>query len=453
MVKPKRQFVCNTCGSVTLQWTGQCPSCHVWNTITEEIVSPSRAKVRADTGAMAFQSLVTDEDSPTSARHLTTVQEFDRVCGGGIVPGSVLLLGGDPGIGKSTLLLQVSTKLIQAGKSIAYVSGEEAHDQIRLRAHRMGVEDIDMPLANSTRMVEILSYLEKSPTLDVVVIDSIQTMHHEDLDSAAGSVSQVRHCAQELIRIAKTKNIAIILVGHVTKEGTLAGPRVLEHMVDTVLHFEGDRTHQFRILRGVKNRFGPTDEIGVFSMEAEGLAEVTNPSALFLQERAHDAPGSCVFSGIEGTRPLLVEVQALVQPTTMAVPRRSAVGYDVNRLNMILAVLETHAGYRFSDKEVYLNIVGGLRITEPAADIAIACALISAMVRVPLPSSVVMFGEIGLTGEIRRVSQAEKRLKEAQKLGFIKAIVPHKTTMNLKGISLHGLSNVGALRQVLAPSD
>lgn len=453
MAKPKRHYVCNSCGSVHVQWAGQCSACHEWNSITEEVVSRCVAKAREDTSVIAIQSLSQVKNEKAVSRYLTHIGEFDRVCGGGLVPGSVTLLGGDPGVGKSTLLLQVATKLVQAGNSIVYISGEEAHEQIRLRARRMGVGDVDVPLANSTRAVEVLNYLETHKGVELAIIDSIQTMHHEDLEAAAGSVSQVRYCAQELIRVAKAKNIAIILVGHVTKEGTLAGPRVLEHMVDTVLHFEGDRTHQFRILRGVKNRFGATDEIGVFTMEAQGLEEVTNPSALFLQERAEDAAGSSVFSGIEGTRPMLVEVQALVHVTTMAVPRRSAVGYDLNRLNMILAVLETHAGYRFSDKEVYLNVVGGLRVTEPAADLAVAAALVSAMVKVPLSPSLIFFGEIGLTGELRRVSQADKRLKEASKLGFKHAVVPGKTVTKSCPITLQNLTNISCLRGLLTHSD
>lgn len=450
MAKPKRQYVCNSCGSVHLQWAGQCNACQEWNTITEEVVSATVAKARTEGKVIAFQSLKSESVDSKLERHTTSIDEFDRVCGGGIVPGSVVLLGGDPGVGKSTLLLEVAAKLSTSGTPVAYISGEEAHEQIRMRARRMGLGDIEMPLANTTRVVELINYLESSPDTKVVIIDSIQTMHHDDLDAAAGSVSQVRHCAQELIRVAKSKEIAMILVGHVTKEGTLAGPRVLEHMVDTVLHFEGDRTHQFRILRGIKNRFGPTDEIGVFSMESQGLAEVKNPSALFLQERAEKAAGSSVFAGIEGTRPVLVEVQALVQPTSMAVPRRSTVGFDLNRLNMILAVLETHAGYRFSDKEVYLNVVGGLRISEPAADLAVAAALVSAMVKVPLPVDMVFLGEVGLTGELRRVSQAEKRLKEAQKLGFERAIVPNKTPAKSTNIKLDTIISISALRSLLA---
>ena len=351
------------------------------------------------------------------------MKEFDRVCGGGLVPGSAILVGGDPGIGKSTLLLQV-VGMLSASSECIYVSGEESVDQVRMRARRLGLGDRKVSLAAATNVRDLITTLEKNTTVGVVVIDSIQTMFVDSLDSAPGTVAQVRTSAQELIRIAKRRGFCLLLVGHVTKEGTIAGPRVLEHMVDTVLYFEGDRGHQFRILRGIKNRFGPTDEIGVFEMTEAGLMEVENPSALFLAQRRGDVSGATVFAGIEGTRPVLVEIQALVAPSTLGTPRRAVVGCDSGRLSMILAVLEARCGISFSGKDVYLNVAGGLRVSEPAADLAVVAALISAQNDEPMPSDSVVFGEIGLSGEVRPVGQADLRLKEAQKLGFSRAFTP-----------------------------
>ncbi len=351
------------------------------------------------------------------------MKEFDRVCGGGLVPGSAILVGGDPGIGKSTLLLQV-VGMLSASSECIYVSGEESVDQVRMRARRLGLGDRKVSLAAATNVRDLITTLEKNTTVGVVVIDSIQTMFVDSLDSAPGTVAQVRTSAQELIRIAKRRGFCLLLVGHVTKEGTIAGPRVLEHMVDTVLYFEGDRGHQFRILRGIKNRFGPTDEIGVFEMTEAGLMEVENPSALFLAQRRGDVSGATVFAGIEGSRPVLVEIQALVAPSTLGTPRRAVVGCDSGRLSMILAVLEARCGISFSGKDVYLNVAGGLRVSEPAADLAVVAALISAQNDEPMPSDSVVFGEIGLSGEVRPVGQADLRLKEAQKLGFSRAFTP-----------------------------
>ena len=350
------------------------------------------------------------------------MDEFDRVTGGGLVPGSAILIGGDPGIGKSTLLLQV-VAMLSRGAKCAYISGEEAIDQVRLRARRLNLEQSPVALATATSVRDIVSTID-AEKFDIVVIDSIQTMYLDTLDSAPGTVAQVRASAHELIRAAKKRGTCLLIVGHVTKEGQIAGPRVLEHMVDTVLYFEGDRGHTFRILRAVKNRFGATDEIGVFEMAEAGLIEVKNPSALFLSQRQADVSGSAVFAGIEGTRPVLVEIQALVAPSPLGTPRRAVIGWDSGRLSMVLAVMETRCGLNIGPNDVYLNIAGGLKITEPAADMAVAAALMSAMSGVPVPGDMVLFGEIGLSGEVRNVGHIDQRLKEAAKLGFQHALVP-----------------------------
>lgn len=400
-------------------------ACSSWNSLVEEAaLAPLPKGADLKTGRLLE---LTTLDAPGEAppRYSTGLQEFDRVCGGGLVPGSVVLVGGDPGIGKSTLLLQIVGRLSQT-VSCAYVSGEEAVDQIRLRAKRLEVEKMPVALLAATNLNDILVTLEKSSPQSprVVIIDSIQTMYVEQLDSSPGSVSQVRASAQELIRLAKRRGITIILVGHVTKEGALAGPRVLEHMVDTVLYFEGERGHPFRILRGVKNRFGATDEIGVFEMTQTGLQEVLNPSALFLSERNESASGSVIFAGLEGTRPILVEIQALVAPSAYGTPRRSVIGWDANRLSMVIAVLETHCGVVFGARDIFLSVAGGMRIQEPAADLAVAAALVSSLTDCPAPREAVYFGEVGLSGEIRAVTQSDLRLKEAEKLGFKKAVLP-----------------------------
>ena len=366
--------------------------------------------------------------------------EFDRVTGGGLVKGSAVLIGGDPGIGKSTLLLQTAAALAShpsAPLRVAYVSGEESVDQVRMRASRLGVDDTSVQLASATSVRDILATFDRSnqepEAVDVVIIDSIQTLYLDTLDSAPGSVAQVRGSAQELIRLAKKRGFAILIVGHVTKEGTIAGPKVLEHMVDAVLHFEGDRGHHFRILRSVKNRFGPADEIGVYEMQGVGLAGVANPSALFLADRSERASGSVVFAGLEGSRPVLVEIQALVSPSPLGTPRRTVVGWDGTRLSMILAVLEARCGIALANKDVFLNVAGGLRIGEPAADAAVAAALISSIQDVVIDPRTVIFGEIGLSGEIRAVAQADTRLREASKLGFEQAIIPPRKTSKQAG--------------------
>ena len=428
MARAQARFVCQQCGTAHPKWAGRCDDCGGWNTLVEEAARESAPKGLGQGKGRKLAFVGLDGVAQAMARRLSGMAEFDRVCGGGLVPGSALLVGGDPGIGKSTVRLQVGAAL-SAGKAgarltCAYISGEESLDQVRLRAARLAVAGSPVQLAAATSIRDIVASLDHAEAPDVVVVDSIQTMYVDTLDSAPGTVSQVRASAQELIRLAKQRGFCVILVGHVTKEGLIAGPRVLEHMVDTVLYFEGERGHQFRILRAVKNRFGPTDEIGVFEMTDAGLAEVPNPSALFLAERHGDVSGAAVFAGMEGTRPVLVEIQALVAPSPLGTPRRAVVGWDGSRLAMILAVLEARCGVQIGGNDVYLNVAGGLRIAEPAADLAVAAALVSALSLRPVPAETVIFGEIGLSGEVRPVGQAEARLKEAGKLGFTAALVP-----------------------------
>lgn len=449
MAKVKTQYVCSACGTVHPRWAGQCDGCNEWNTITEqapETTAPLGAKVQRRTGnALDFVPL--HGTSPDAPRTTTGIGEFDRVAGGGLVAGSVILIGGDPGIGKSTLLLQVTAKLSHKAK-VAYVSGEEAVAQVRMRANRLGIADSPVDLASATSVSDILATMDGDNAPDVIVVDSIQTMYVDAVESAPGTVSQVRASAQELIRMAKKKNICVLIVGHVTKEGTIAGPRILEHMVDTVLYFEGERGHQFRILRGVKNRFGATDEIGVFDMTEQGLMEVPNPSAMLLENRTTDVSGTVVFAGMEGTRPLLVEIQALVSPSTTGNPRRAVVGWDVNRMHMILAVLETRAGVSLAGHDIYLNVAGGVRIAEPACDLAVALALVSSATDTPLAGDTVCFGEIGLTGEIRSVAHTETRLKESQKLGFTTAIAPDTKGKTKSPIAQKPMQTIADLAQL-----
>ncbi|MBU2958766.1 DNA repair protein RadA [Paracoccus sp. 1_MG-2023] len=427
MPKPTTVFTCTACGATHKKWAGRCDACGQWNTIVEETPlsqGPGRGLGAVKGRAIPLTNLQATEAPPP--RFNAGIGELDRVLGGGLVPGSALLVGGDPGIGKSTLLLQAAAAFSQAGKSAIYISGEEASAQVRMRAHRLGLTDAPMQLGAETNLRDILTTLDAERP-DVAVIDSIQTLWSDTVDSAPGSVSQVRASAHELVTFAKRRGVAVILVGHVTKEGQIAGPRVVEHMVDTVLYFEGERGHQFRILRSVKNRFGPAGEIGVFEMTGAGLAEVTNPSALFLSERGQPVAGSAVFAGIEGTRPVLTEVQALVAPSTLASPRRTVVGLDSGRVSTILAVLEARCGIPFAGLDVFLNVAGGMKVVEPAADLAIAAALLSAREDSALPPEAVLFGEISLSGALRPVAQAENRLKEAQKLGFTQAILPDAT--------------------------
>lgn len=428
MAKPRRRYVCQACGSVSSRWQGQCPDCAEWNTLVEDagaVVTAFSARHDLRSGGRAVELVGLDADVTLPARMSTGIAEFDRALGGGLVAASATLIGGDPGIGKSTLLLQAAASIARRGLPVAYISGEEAADQVRLRARRLGLGDAPVRLAAASSVRDILTTLGDEAPPALLVIDSIQTMHSDLIEGAPGTVSQVRASAQELIRFAKDTGTALVLVGHVTKDGSIAGPRVLEHMVDTVLSFEGERSHQYRILRAAKNRFGGTDEIGVFAMEEEGLSEVANPSALFLTHRGEDVSGATVFPALEGTRPVLVEIQALVvRLASGATPRRAVVGWDSGRLAMILAVLEARCGLSFSTAEVYLNIAGGYRVGDPAADLAVAAALVSALAERPVPAETIAFGEVALSGELRPVAHGGLRLKEAAKLGFERALVP-----------------------------
>ena len=425
MAKNSTQYVCQDCGGVSLKWSGRCDNCGAWNTLVEEAGSEQAPKGLGSKRGRHVEFVGLEGDSPPPVRMVTGIAEFDRVCGDGLVPGSALLVGGDPGIGKSTVLLQAAASLAKDA-SIAYISGEESIEQLRMRADRLGFRKATVQLAAATSVRDIVTTLNSGDLPKVVIIDSIQTMFVDSLDSAPGTVSQVRASAQELIRAAKRRDICVLLVGHVTKDGQIAGPRVLEHMVDSVLYFEGERGHQFRILRAVKNRFGPTDEIGVFEMSDGGLMEVTNPSALFLANRGStdDITGSAVFAGLEGSRPVLVEIQALVTSSPLATPRRAVVGWDSARLAMVMAVLDARGGLNLAGNDIYLNVAGGLRVHEPGADLAVAAALVSSLTGVPVPDGAVAFGEIGLSGEVRPVSQSDVRLKEASKLGFNGAVAP-----------------------------
>ena len=445
----KTTFVCQNCGAASPRWQGKCPSCGEWNTLTEEadaIAPPGTGLSRRGSGrVIVLEGL--KGSTHEAPRFSTGIGELDRVTGGGIVPGSALLIGGEPGIGKSTLLLQLAATLARAGRRAVYFSGEEAAAQVRLRAERLGLSDAPVALACETSLAHILATLEAGPPPDLIVVDSIQTLWAEAIEAAPGTVSQVRAAAQALIRHAKTAGSALLLVGHVTKDGQIAGPKVIEHMVDTVLYFEGDRGHTYRILRAVKNRFGATDEIGVFEMVSEGLREVANPSELFLGDRQASSPGAAVFAGIEGTRPLLVEIQALVAPSSLGTPRRAVVGWDSSRLSMLLAVLEARAGLSFAGQDVYLNVAGGLRINEPAADLAAAAALVSSLSGVAIPRHRVHFGEVSLSGAINATPLMGPRLKEAQKLGFRQALLPAQGELETAGIKLKA-TRIAHLREL-----
>ncbi len=443
MAKSTNAFTCTACGASHKKWAGRCDACGAWNTIVEEAPlsqGPGRGLGAAKGRTVPLSSLATTEAPPP--RHLSGMDELDRVLGGGLVPGSAVLIGGDPGIGKSTLLLQGAAAFARRGLNAVYISGEEASAQVRMRAQRLGLVDAPVRLGAEPNLRDILTTLDNERP-DLAIIDSVQTLWSDQVEAAPGSVAQVRAAAHELVTFAKRKGVAIFLVGHVTKEGQIAGPRVVEHMVDTVIYFEGERGHQFRILRSVKNRFGPADEIGVFEMTGAGLAEVANPSALFLSERGQPVPGSAVFAGIEGTRPVLTEVQALVAPSTLASPRRTVVGLDSGRVSTILAVLEARCGIPFAGLDVFLNVAGGMRVNEPAADLAIAGALLSAREDSALPPEAVLFGEISLSGALRPVAQAENRLKEAQKLGFSQAILPD--SQKVEGAGGMGVSRIADL--------
>jgi len=456
VAKSASRFVCQECGAVYAKWQGRCDACGNWNTVAEEAPQES-APGGLGGGRGAARGRTVDfvplqGDSRPQPRLTTGIQELDRACGGGLVPGSAVLVGGDPGIGKSTLLLQAAAALAPEAVSV-YLSGEEAVEQVRLRARRLGIAGAPVRLAGATSVRDLVTTLDTPDAPALVVVDSIQTMFIDTLDSAPGTVGQVRAAGQELIRVAKRRGIVLFLVGHVTKEGQIAGPRVLEHMVDTVLYFEGERGHPYRILRTVKNRFGATDEIGVFEMSDQGLEEVPDPSALFLAERHGNVAGACVYAGLEGSRPVLLEVQALVAPSALATPRRAVVGWDANRLAMVLAVLEARCGLVLAGRDIYLNVAGGLRITEPAADLAVAAALVSSATDTPMPADTAVFGEIGLSGEVRPVMQADARLKEAAKLGFQAALLPRPPRQRKQqGAGGHdiALRELGHLRDLVA---
>lgn len=441
MAKPKRRFICAACGSVSHRWQGQCADCGEWNSLSEEApatVFALKHDLSSGGRALSFEPL--DAPGPPLERSSTGLSEFDRALGGGLVPGSAILMSGDPGIGKSTLLLQAAASVARRGGEVVYISGEEAAGQVKLRADRLGLSGAPVRFAAATSVRDILTTLATMPPQALLVIDSIQTMHSDQIEGAPGTVSQVRGCALELIRYAKENGVALVLVGHVTKDGSIAGPRVLEHMVDVVMSFEGERSHQYRILRSLKNRFGPVDEIGVFAMAGQGLEEVGNPSLLFLSGRDQPVAGSAVFPAIEGTRPVLVEIQALiVRLQSGATPRRAVVGWDSGRMAMLLAVLEARCGLNFSSAEVYLNVAGGYRLTDPAADLAVAAALVSALADRPLGSDSVWFGEVSLAGEIRPVAHGGLRLRESAKLGFKRGYGPRESGPKLAGMQFDGL--------------
>ena len=437
MVKVKKMFVCDECGFESPRWTGKCPDCGNWNTLTEKTVSQNTKKPTITAGSSVKTLHLSEITSGDEIRHLTNISEFDRVLGGGIVLGSVVLISGDPGIGKSTLLLQMC-QLMDADLRILYVTGEESARQIKLRALRLGVKGENIYINASTDLEQIIASIDEN-TPDIVIIDSIQTMTLSELSSSAGSITQIRESAQKLISIAKIKEIPIFLVGHVNKDGAIAGPKILEHMVDTVLYFEGERNHSYRILRAIKNRYGSTNEIGIFEMLDNGLFPVANPSLAMLSGRPEKSSGSCVTAVIEGSRPILSEIQALVSKSSYPVPKRSSNGVDFNRLSMLLAVLEKRCGYYFGNLDVYVNVVGGLRLEEPSADLAIILALISNLLDKPLSENTIAFGEIGLAGELRAVNRIQSRINEAYRLGFKKVLMPK---LNSQNINLSGMPDL-----------
>ena len=452
MARSSVTFVCQSCGATHSRWAGRCDACGEWNTLAEEdaVGQPKSLAPKFGGRAVALESL--DGPAHNAPRHLTGIGEFDRVVGGGLVGGSVTLVGGDPGIGKSTLLLQAAASLARDGTRTVYFSGEEAVDQVRLRAQRLGLADAPVGLGAETNIENILTTLKADKPPRLLIVDSIQTMWTSAADASPGTVTQVRSAAQALVRYAKQTGTAVIIVGHVTKDGQIAGPRVVEHLVDTVLYFEGEGGHAFRILRTVKNRFGPTDEIGVFEMSGGGLREVPNPSALFIGDRNPDTAGTAVFAGMEGTRPVLVEIQALVAPSGLATPRRAVVGWDSARLAMVLAVLDTHCGLRFSGHDVYLNVAGGFRLSDPGADLAAAAVLVSSLTQVPLPVDTVHFGEIALSGAVRPCSFSGLRLKEAEKLGFKAATLSAATARDGMETAL-ALNELSMLSSFVAAMD
>jgi DNA repair protein RadA/Sms len=444
MAKAKTVYFCQECGYESAKWMGQCPACKTWNTFVEERLEPTKKGGAKGKKALASPMNIIEVSTKEDERIPTMITELDRVLGGGIVKGSLSLVGGDPGIGKSTLLLQVCRNLANAGRKVLYVSGEESMHQIKMRASRIGEFSGELLLLCETDMDTIADGILKAKP-EFLVVDSIQTMYSDAVSSAAGSVSQVREVTSRLMRIAKEYNIAIFIVGHVTKEGVVAGPRTLEHMVDTVLYFEGERQAVYRILRSVKNRFGSTNEIGVFEMRQDGLTEVENPSQIMLNGRPLDAPGSVVVCSLEGTRPVLIEIQALVSPTNFNMPRRTAVGIDYNRVNLLMAVLEKRVGLQLGGCDAYVNLAGGMKLGEPAIDLGIILAISSSYKNIALPADTIIFGEVGLVGEIRGVSQAEQRIIEAEKMGFRTCILPKANLENIRiktDIKLIGVANV-----------
>ncbi|ASF53702.1 DNA repair protein RadA [Bacillus velezensis M27] len=459
MAKSKTKFICHSCGYESAKWMGKCPGCGAWNTMVEETIKKAPANRRAafshSVQTVQKPSPITSIETSEEPRVQTKLEEFNRVLGGGVVKGSLVLIGGDPGIGKSTLLLQVSAQLADTAGSVLYISGEESVKQTKLRADRLGIKSQMLHVLSETDMEYISSAIqEMKPAF--VVVDSIQTVYQSDITSAPGSVSQVRECTAELMKIAKTNGIPIFIVGHVTKEGSIAGPRLLEHMVDTVLYFEGERHHTFRILRAVKNRFGSTNEMGIFEMREEGLTEVLNPSEIFLEERSAGASGSSIVASMEGTRPILVEIQALISPTSFGNPRRMATGIDHNRVSLIMAVLEKRVGLLLQNQDAYLKVAGGVKLDEPAIDLAVAVSIASSFRDTPPNPADCFIGEVGLTGEVRRVSRIEQRVKEAAKLGFKRMIIPEANADGWtipKGIEVVGVANVAeALRTSLGGS-
>lgn len=430
MAKGKSVFFCQECGNESSKWMGQCPACKAWNSFVEEVVDKKTLKTKKQWESVEPQKL-SQIQSEDHVRISTGIEELNRVLGGGIVPGSLVLVGGDPGIGKSTLLLQVCQKLSEQNRNVLYISGEESLQQIKMRANRIGKFENDLSMLCETNLDGIREVLDKTKP-EIVVIDSIQTMYQESIASAPGSVSQVREATATFMEIAKGKGITIFVVGHVTKEGVVAGPRVLEHMVDTVLYFEGDRHASYRIIRGVKNRFGSTNEIGVFEMGQYGLVEVKNPSEYMLEGKPIHTSGSVVACSMEGSRPILVEIQGLVCRTAFGMPRRTAVGTDYNRMNLLLAVMERKLGIRFGEYDAYINIAGGIKMNEPAIDLGIVLALYSSYKDIPIPENVICFGEVGLSGEVRGVNMIEQRIQEAEKLGFTTCILPKVCCKNVE---------------------
>ena len=455
MAKAKSVFFCQNCGAESSKWMGRCSQCGEWNTLVEEIIKEtkhSRTPFRGVGNQTTKPTALPDIEISSIARVSTTFGEIDRVLGGGIVPGALMLLGGDPGIGKSTLLLQVSQKVADTVGTVLYASGEESQLQLKLRAERLHINSERLQVIADTDLDHILEQAD-AMTPSLLVIDSIQTMYTGDIDAAPGSVSQVRECTSRLLRFCKERNIPTVIIGHVTKEGNIAGPRMLEHMVDVVLYFEGERSYQFRILRSIKNRFGSTSETGIFAMVEEGLQELSNPSASLLAERSDEESGSAVMIYLEGVRPILVEVQSLVVTTAFGMPRRTAIGYDLNRLIVLLAVLEKRCGFTLGNKDVYVNVIGGLKVNEPACDLSMAVAIVSNLKNRIVPTDMVILGEVGLTGNVRSIPRIEQRINEAKKLGFKKFIIPEGNYKQIKdndsSIKIRGVKSIQEAMQLV----